>query len=239
MNPRAALIWQADPVTTVKALHGRAHRAPNAYERYYDDGIAQLANPSLKGESIETLELVADHRLDSGAQLRATVYEWNMRDLIALGIDPVSGIPQYRAGGDVNAKGLELSADKAWAWGSRLRGSIAWQHVRNDAGASLLNSPALLAKLNVSAPLPVAGLRMGYELRYDGPRLTVDGNQAGGYAVSNLRLSTDRLAKGLDVGLTVRNVFDKRYAHPASDSNWQNILDQDGSSIAIDALIRF
>ena len=37
LSPRAALIWKATPDTTVKALYGRAHRAPNAFERDYDD----------------------------------------------------------------------------------------------------------------------------------------------------------------------------------------------------------
>ena len=57
-SPRAALIWSASPATTLKALYGRAHRAPNAFERDYSDGFAQVANTSLTGESVDTLELV-------------------------------------------------------------------------------------------------------------------------------------------------------------------------------------
>ena len=40
-----------------------------------------------------------------------------MRDLVVLGIDPVSGLPQYQSGDRVKTKGLELSADKTWDWG--------------------------------------------------------------------------------------------------------------------------
>ncbi len=238
-SPRAALIWQAAPKTTLKALYGRAHRAPNAFERDYSDGFSQVANPALKSEGIDTLELVADHSVGSDLQLHASIYQWSMRDLIALGIDPVSGIPQYRADGDVKAKGAEFAADKTWAWGGRLRSSVALQHVRSNAGAKLLNSPQLLGKLNFSTPLPVAGLRMGYELHYSSARLTVDGSKVAGAAVSNLRLSTDKLAKGLEVGLTVRNLFDKRYDQPGADANWQNTLRQDRRSIAVDAQLRF
>lgn len=238
-SPRAALIWQAAPTTTIKALYGRAHRAPNAYERDYSDGISQAANPSLKSESIDTRELVVDHRVSDDLQLHASIYHWTLRDLVALGIDPVSGLAQYRSGGDVNAKGLELAADKTWAQGGRLRGSITWQHVRNDDGAKLPNSPQLLGKLNFSAPLPVAGLRIGYELRYDGPRLTLDDSKTGSVVVSNLRLSTDKVAKGLEVGMTLGNLFDKRYAQPGASSNWQNTFEQDGRSITIDARFSF
>ena len=238
-SPRAALIWQTTPATTLKALYGRAYRAPNSAERDYDDGVSQVGNPALRGERIDTLELVADHRVASNLQLRGTLYRWTMRDLITLGIDPVSGLPQYRSGGDVEASGVELSADQSWAWGGRLRSSVSWQRLRQDTGARLPNSPQVLGKLDFSAPLPVAGLRMGYELRVDGPRLTLDGSDAGGYAVSNLRLSTNVPGWDLDIGVTVRNLFDKRYAHPGADTNWQNTLAQDGRSVAIDAQLRF
>ena len=61
-SPRAALIWTPVRSTVLKALAGRAYREPNAYERDYYDGVAQTSNPSLGGEAIDTLELVADHR---------------------------------------------------------------------------------------------------------------------------------------------------------------------------------
>ena len=182
---------------------------------------------------------MADHRIGSDLRLVGSAYQWTMHDLITLGIDPVSGISQYQSGSLVKARGLELSADKTWNWGGRLRGSVSLQRVRDDGGSRLLNSPQHLGKLHFSAPLPLAGLRLGYEWRYDGPRLTLDGSDSGGYAVSNLYLSTDKLAPGLDLSLGVANLFDKRYAHPGADTNWQNTLEQDGRSVRIEARLRF
>lgn len=238
-SPRAAMIWQATSATTVKALYGRAHRAPNVYERDYNDGFAQVSNPTLKGESIDTLELVLDHRVGADLVLRGSAYQWRMRDLITLGIDPVSGLPQYQSGESVTARGLELSADKTWASGARLRASLSLQDVADAKGADLLNSPRQLGKLNLSVPLPVAGLRAGYEWRYEGKRLSLDGTELGGYAVSNLYLSTQALARGLEVSLGFNNLFDKHYAHPGSDTNWQNALEQDGRQVRLAALYRF
>lgn len=238
-SPRAALIWQPVPATTLKGLYGRAHRAPNAYERDYDDGFAQVANPSLNGETIDTLEAVIDHRADPTLLLRASVYQWTMRDLVTLGVDPVSGLPQYQSGDKVEARGLELSADKAWASGLRLRGSLSAQHAAYAGGGRLLNSPRLLGKLNLSAPLPIAGLHLGYESRYDSPRLSQDGTPLGGFVLSSLQLSTDALAPGLSLSIGVQNLFDKRYAHPGADSNWQNALEQDGRSVSVQATVRF
>ena len=239
ISPRAALIWQATPATTLKALAGRAHRAPNAFERDFDDGVSQVANPNLVRESIDTLELVADHRVNPDLRVSASLYQWNMQNLISQGIDPLSGLTQYQSGTPVTARGLELSAAQSWRSGARLRGSLAVQNVAFDRAGALLNSPKLLGKLNYSTPLPFAGLRLGYELQYDSSRLSNDGSSLGEYAVSNLQLSSGALARGLELSLGVYNLFDKRYAQPAADSNWQNALDQDGRSVRIKLAYRF
>lgn len=238
-SPRAALIWQAGPGTTLKALFGRAHRAPNAFERDYDDTYAQVANPALKGERIDTAELVADHRVGSELNLRATAYQWTMHGIIALGIDAASGLTQYQSGQAVKARGLELSADKTWGLGARLRGSVSLQDVAYVDGSRLPNSPRLLAKLNLSAPLPWGGLRAGYELRHDGARVSLDGTRLGAYAVSNLHLGTEALAKGLELSLNIHNLFDKRHAQPGADTNWQNAIEQDGRALRVQASYRF
>jgi iron complex outermembrane receptor protein len=63
-SPRAALIYQPNENATLKAMVGSAYRAPNAYERFYDDGgVLQKANPALLPERIRSVELAADFRL--------------------------------------------------------------------------------------------------------------------------------------------------------------------------------
>ena len=238
-SPRVALIWQASPGTTWKALAGRAHRAPNANERDYYDNLALVANPALQGETINTLELVADHRVGRDLNLRGSVYRWTMRDLIMPGIDPVTGLTQFQSGDTVDARGVELSADKTWRGGSRLRGSLSFQQAGYANGTRLVNSPTWLGKLNFSAPLAVAGLRLGYEFQYDSARLTLDGSKLEGYALSHIHLGTDQLAKGLELGLSIRNLFDRRYAQPGARTNWQNALEQDGRSVYLQAIYKF
>ncbi|MBL0149924.1 MAG: TonB-dependent receptor [Ideonella sp.] len=238
-SPRAALIWQASAATTLKALSGRAHRAPNTLEHDYYDGVAFVANPSLRGERIDTLELVVDHRVGSDLTLRASVYQWTLHDLITQITDTASGLTQYQSGDAVKARGLELSADKTWSQGARLRGSVSLQSAAYAHGEGLLNSPKLLGKLNASSPLPWLGLHAGYEWRYDARRLSVDGSRLGGYAVSNLTLSTAALAKGLELSLSIHNLLDKRYAQPGAKTNWQNALEQDGRSVRAQLICKF
>ena len=239
LSPRFALIWQATPVTTLKALYGRAYRPPNAYERDYDDGAIQMGNPALGDEEIDTLELVVDHRMVHDFNLRASIYRWALHDLITLGTDPISGKPQFQSGGDATASGMELSADKAWDSGARLRASVSWQDVAYVSGGDLPNSPNWLGKLNYSTPLPWVGLRLGYELQYDARRLSKDGTSLDSYWLSNLNLVADKWVKGMELSLGVRNLFDQDYRHPGADSNWQNALEQDGRSVRARLEFRF
>ena len=239
ISPRAALIWQAAANTTIKALYGRAFRAPNAFERDYTDGVAQVANTALQGEAIDTVELVADQRVGQDLLVRASLYEWRMVDVVTLGVDAVSGLTQYQSGGKLEARGIELAIDKTWDWGGRLRSSLSLQHIDTAVGVRQVNSPERLGKLNFSAPLPSARMRLGYELRYDSQRRSLNGTDLAGYALSNLQLTANDWLKGLALDLGIYNLFDKRYRQPGADSNWQNAIEQDGRSLRLDASYRF
>jgi iron complex outermembrane receptor protein len=229
LSPRLALIWQATPDTTAKALYGIAHRAPNSFE---DLAGFEPDAPSLQlsDETIHTLEFDVDHRVGQNLALRASVYQWTLSDLIL-----ENGITeQYQNTQPVDTRGIELSTDKTWDSGARLRDSVSIQHANYRSGGEVANSPEVLGKLNFSSPLPVDGVRLGYELRYDSSRLTLNGTPLGGYALSNLFLSTESLAKGLELSIGVGDLFDKRYAQPASANHWQDSLEQDGRTVRVD-----
>ena len=241
LSPRGALIWQATPKATFKALYGRAHRSPNSYERDYGDGISQVANPGLHSEFIDTAELVADYLAQPSMNLRANVYAWDMYNLIALGIDPLSGLSQYQQNSKkVVARGAELSLDKTWDWGARLRGSFGIQNAEQQ-DSHLPNSPYHLGKLNISIPIPlITGLRAGYELQYYGKRKTLDGSNTDSYVLANLNLVTNvPQVKGLEASLSIYNLFNENYLHPAADTNWQNTLWQPGRTVRFRMDYRF
>lgn len=241
LSPRGALIWQATQEITLKALYGRAFRAPNSYERDYSDNVSQVANPGLRGEMIDTAELVADYFPVPSLNLRANVYAWDIQNLITLGMDPFSQLPQYQqTTGKVRARGAELSFDKTWDWGARFRGSFGIQDA-GQKGSHLPNSPYHLGKLNISIPIPMMkNLRAGYELQYFGKRKTLDGSNTDSYVLSNLNLVTDvQWVKGLEASLSVYNLFNENYQHPAADVNWQNFFWQPGRTVRFRLDYRF
>jgi iron complex outermembrane receptor protein len=239
LNPRAALVWQAKPDSTIKVLYGTAHRQPNASESYFDDGVSLAANPMLHHERIQTTELVADQHLDSNFLLHASVYRWVLDDVIQLGRLAGSDLSQYRNGPRIHAEGAEVAADRSWPGGIRLRGSLSFSNLARDDNQPDVNAPRWLARGLLSAPVPVAGLLLTYELRYDDHRSTYIGTQTGGQLLSDLRLSTSTWIAGTDIALRVRNLFDRHYSYPAGDTNWQTSLEQDGRSIGLQVQARF
>ena len=234
VSPRAAVIWRLGDETTVKGLYGRAHRAPNAYERDYADNVAVMANRSLRGERIDTLEGVLDHRLGRESKLRVAAYRWKLRDVITLRSNVDSGLAQYQSGDTITANGFEVSGERTWKTGAHLKINAAFQDVSGVAGSEVLNSPRLMGRLSFTTPFLLPGLRVGYELRSESGRLTNSGLRLGGYTLSNVTATAASvMGSGVNLSLTLENLMDKRYAQPAAETNWQNELEQDGRTVRI------
>lgn len=240
LSPRLGLIWNASARNTLKLLYGRAHRAPNAYQAFYDEPGFQNANPDLGGEVVDTTELVLDHRASADLHLRASLYRWKIDDLTTYGTDE-DGVGQYQAAGSVESRGLELSATHTWRNGARLRGNVSFQHATDTAGNRVENSPRVLGRVNFSTPLPTLPLRLGMELAYDGKRRSPSGNTVDAYWLSNLHLVADRWIPGAEVSLSVLNLFDEDYAHPSAGApiHTMDRIAQDGRSLRLKFDYRF
>ena len=86
----------------------------------------------------------------------------------------------------------------------------------------------------------MTGLRTGYELQYYGNRKTLNGSHTDSYFLSNLNLTTDvRWVKGLEASLSLYNLFNEHFQHPAADTNWQNSLMQPGRTVRLRMDFRF
>lgn len=227
LSPRAALIWQATPVTTAKLLFGRAHRSPNVYEQDWGAGPYPRPLPAIADERIETSELVLDHRLAPDLALRASVYQWSLRDMVVWS----SADWRFVSGSPVRSRGAALSVDRRWASGARLRASVSLQDAQQPGGQRLVNAPRWLGKLHAAAPLP-GGARLGLEWLAESRRRTVDGGHVAGHATTNLHL-TQPLRPGMALSLGVYNLMDQRYRHPIGTDNWTTALAQDGRSVRL------
>ncbi|HEU4845629.1 MAG TPA: TonB-dependent receptor [Burkholderiaceae bacterium] len=231
-NPRVALIGQLAAGTTLKAIYGSAYRTPNIYERYYafiGDG-GQLANPALRRERIRSTELVLAHQWQDNRRLTVSLFHNDVSGLISQVTDSASGLPIFLNTGSPSAHGLEAEYEHSWSPAARLRASYSWQRVHQD-GADTVNSPAHLAKLNLTLPLQ-GPWRAGLEAQYVGRRDTVRGNHAGGFLLANLNLFSVRLTRHADLAFSVHNLGGRRYADPVADSLAMDTVTQDGRRLA-------
>ena len=250
-NPRLALIYSATPSLTLKALYGKAYRAPNDGELFFSSQpLGWKSNPGLKPERIATQELVAEWRLSSLTRVTLSAFRYHISELVTLTSDPADGLQVYRNNGAATVHGAQAEVERLWRDGTALRASYSYQQARDDEdnaatqgvnAGRLVNSPRHLAKLDASMLLPGSGdaLRGGLAVRYVGSRLTRSAATVGGYATANLTLSSERSFAGGLWSLGVYNLFDHRYADPASDAHVQDTIVQDGRSLRLKYTVRF
>jgi iron complex outermembrane receptor protein len=229
-NPRLSIVYSPFRKTTLKAFHGKAFRAPNAYELYYDPAaLGYKPGSGLLPETIEATELVLEQSLGTNLRLVGSAFHNSSKDLINLETDPLDGLLFFDNIDRLKASGLELELQRRWDQGWEVRLSSVYQKSKSPkVSGPVANSPRNLSKLNVFAPLVGKRLAAGLEMLYTGDRHTVAGTDVGGYLTVNLTLLSRELVPGLEISATLSNLLDKRYADPASEEHVQDAILQDG-----------
>lgn len=230
-NPRLALVRQWGAATTVKAMYGSAYRAPNNYELYYGVPGAggQLANPALGRERIRSTELALVRQLADNRRLTLSIFRNDVSALISQ-LDR-GGLPMFVNASNAVARGVEAEYEQNWDNSARLRASYSWQRTSQRADDSV-NTPAHLAKLNLTLPLRGAW-RTGLEAQYVSRRNTLRGGGTGAALLANLNLYSQRLTPHADLALTAYNLFDRSYADPAPEGHLQDAIGQDGRRLQL------
>lgn len=207
-NPRAALVYTPVETTALKLLYGEAFRAPNAYERYYQDGVSSVANAGLKPEKIRTIDAIWEQYFLENYRSSLGAFYYRVTDLISQTTDSANKLV-YRNIEKAEAVGVALSLDGYWQNGSKGRLSYNWQQATDvGTGALLSNSPRHLAKANVSIPLFQQKVFVSPELQYTGPRMTLGGTRTNDPVTANLTVfSRDAWLKGLEASASVYNLF--------------------------------
>lgn len=240
VNPRAALIYSVDRSTTLKALYGRAFRAPTFYELFYaDDGQTQEASPGLRPETISSLELDAERQWSSKLRTSVSLYHFSASDLIRLTTDSVSNLLVFENLNRVTANGIEFEAETN-VGPVEARASYSLSGVRDpDANARPVNAPTHLARLGASVPLLRDRLRLSAEARYMSSRLALAGPDAPAFAVVNMTVLGRPFKNGPQFMGSVYNIFNNRYSDPGGEELAQHLVVQDGRVIRVGARYQF
>jgi iron complex outermembrane receptor protein len=235
-NPRLALIYNPVKESTLKAVYGTAFRAPNFLE--LSDPRFQNITP----EEITSYELIYEQ--DIGANLRSSLTGfWNQMDhLIALFNGSFENF-------DAESKGVELALEGNWLGGLRGRASYTFQQTENRSqNQPLPDSPEHLVKFNLTVPVIKEKLLAGLEVQYCSRRstlfttttgATLPGTDVSGFSVVNFTLFSQKIVKNLEASASIYNLFNERYADPATRFHLQDQIPQDGRSFRVKLTYRF
>jgi outer membrane receptor protein involved in Fe transport len=232
VTPRAALIVTPSPNQSLKYLYGRAFRAPNGHDLndfYFGPGVLNL-----RPESIDTHELVWERYTNDWLRTSVSPYWYKADGLISLTPDPASFLKTTLINqGRVHAVGLELEAQMRLQHGVQTVMSYALQRIEDlETDATLVNSPAQVAKLRVSMRGPSAGSTVSVEALSVSSRRTLAGDILNPSATISATLIAP-IRRAFELVAGVRNLLNAEYADPASDQHRQDVIPQDGRTLRV------
>ena len=233
LSPRVAVVYQASAESSYKILLGRAFRNPNAYETFYTDGSTQVANLGLRPENAITIEAAAERRLFKQLTGVATVYHYQLRDLIGAATNG-AGWLQYRNVDSARTNGVEAELRGKSRQGIEATASIAVQRATEALYRSRLpDSPGCVAKLRGAFPLFKNKLQAAGALQYLSPRETNASAQVPSYWLTDVTLTTRNLHPDFNLQFGVRNLLNQTFYDPAGAGLIEDRILQDGRSLFV------
>ncbi|HEY1759155.1 MAG TPA: TonB-dependent receptor [Bryobacteraceae bacterium] len=232
--PRAALIYERSP-WTYKFLYGRSFRNPSAFQLFYGDGIADAADPTLRPESADTVEIDADRKLGKRMKLQASAYGYELHDFV-LGVYLPNGLLQYQNTGNIQAEGVEFEINGRPTKWLETTASYAWQRSRNHSSGGILdNSPQNLAKLRFAVPL---GRRFDLSsgMQYESARETLARNFVTPLYLADFTLSSKHLLRNFDIRAGLRNAFNRNYSDPIALNPIVDSMPQPGRTFFVELI---
>jgi outer membrane receptor protein involved in Fe transport len=231
VSPRAALMYTRSE-WTYKFLYGRSFRNPSAFQLFYGDGIADAANPALRSESADTLEIDVERKLGKRINMQASAYGYRLHNVL-VGVYLPDGLLQYQNTPGIRAEGLELEINGRPTNWLEVTTSYALQQSRDDS--ALENSPGHLAKLRFALPLG-RKFDLSSGMQYESSRWTVAGSSLKPLYLADFTLTSKRLLRDCDVRLGLRNAFNTGYSDPIALNPAVDTMPQPGRTFFVELI---
>jgi outer membrane receptor protein involved in Fe transport len=210
VSPRVALIYQRSE-WTYKLLYGRSFRNPSTFQLFYGDGIADAANPALRPEWADTVELDVERKIGKRMNFQASAYGYNLHDYL-LGVYLPDGLLQYQNTPKIQAKGVEFEINGRPTDWLEVTASYAVQRARDyDADGVLENSPDYLAKLHFAVPLG-RKFDLSSGTQCESTVRTLAGTWVTPVYLTDFTLTSKHLFPNFDFRLGLRNAFNRIYS---------------------------
>jgi iron complex outermembrane receptor protein len=238
-NPRAALIYNPWARTTFKLLYGQAFRPPSSFELFYD-APGNEANPSLKPETVKTMEVVWEQYFASHFRMSVSGFYYPISSLIREQIDPSTGNAVFANAGSLNIRGMDFELGRRLPAG--LQGTLSYSfQVTSDSqsGLPVTNSPRHILQASLSVPIIKQKLFASMDLQYVSTRATLTAQNAPAYVVPNVTLFSRNLRKGWDISASLYNIFNNKFGDPAGAGLAEDIIYQNGRNFRVKIGYRF
>lgn len=227
VSPRVAGVFAPHAGTRVKTTYGQAYRAPSSYELDYEGGGNKAAG-ELDPEIVDTWEAALEQGLGAHASLVASVYRFDVRDLLGQQLDPADSLIVYRNAGRVRAEGVELELRSNLASGWELRGAWGFQRAKDrDSGLELANAPQHLVHLTLLTPT-WRSWDAAARVRGMSERRTITDGRVAPHATLDLALRCRLPGGRVRLTTSVSNVTDAVYADPGAEQHLQDAIPQRG-----------
>lgn len=213
-SPRLALVYQPSEKTSYKLVYGRPYRNPSTFEKYYQDGLAYVANPLLTRETAQSFEGSVERKMRTNLTAVINAYDYRLSDVIQ-GVWISDTFTEYQNSGVRRSAGVEFEVRGSPAWWLEASGSFVVQQASGgESEQRLPNSPGRIGKARLAVPLLRRKVDLSGGLQYLSARTTAAGVLARPVALADVTLSTNRLFRGYDLAFGIRNALNWQYDQP-------------------------
>jgi outer membrane receptor protein involved in Fe transport len=230
-------VWRLPKRLYMKALYGRAFRAPTLTELFVDlRGFSNtVGNPDLKPSTINTAELALGYR-DRNTRVSVTYFANHARDFI---VGPVTPVPaKFVNSPRFHVQGVEIDLKRTFGFDHAVFANYTYRRATGPSTDSMLGQFLTRFGATPGVGLPSNAANLGFTagigrhvsitptvlLRGERPRhgrsdIPLFFNDSRppvpGYGVVNLNVRAKELFDRLEVAGTIGNLFDQRYADPS------------------------
>ena len=229
LSPRLGIIYYPWQDHTFKLLYGKAFRAPNAYERKWEDplyGFKENSN-GLSPENAYTSEFIWDYKITNYLSSSASFYYYKINDLIDQIEDMEDGLYYFENHGKTEAFGTDISFEGKFNYSTGAYLRFSYQNAKDESLNTLTNSPSHLLKLGVFYKI-LTPVNLAFEYKYGSKRITVYETETDPIHLAKVNIFTDPIFDHLTFSFSVNNLFDILIKHPGGWEHLQPSIIQPG-----------
>lgn len=221
VSPRAGVVWRLPRGMNVKALYGRAFRAPSFTELYTQLPAGVVGNPDADPSIIHTIEGAVGYR-GRNRRLTVTYFANLIRDFLER-TQPTTpallgGQSSYTNTSGLDVQGVEIEGSWSFGFDHAIFGNYAW--VRPEVRSTDTRLPGTASHLatvggtvGLGRYVSVTGTLVA---RGERPRAGNDTRApVDGYVVTNLNVRLRQLFNRVELSGILNNAFDVQYFDPS------------------------